>query len=65
LQSKVGKLVGKNYGPPVGKKLKFFIDDINMPTVGTYGTQQPISFIVRLLTTELFLIDKTLRNKSS
>jgi hypothetical protein len=61
LQSKVGKFVGKNNGPPVGKKLIFFIDDINMPTVDTYRTQQPISFFVRLLTTELFSIDKPCR----
>ena len=49
LQSKVGKLVGKNFGPPVGKKLMFFIDDINMPTVDTYGTQQPIALIRQII----------------
>jgi len=32
-------------GPPVGKRLLCFVDDLNMPGVDTYGTQQPIALL--------------------
>lgn len=33
------------YGPPMGKRLLMFVDDLNMPRVDTYGTQQPIALL--------------------
>lgn len=38
LQNTIEKRVGKIYGPPTGKKLIFFMDDLNMPKVDKYGT---------------------------
>lgn len=45
LQANVDKRSGKIYGPPAGKKLVIFIDDLNMPKVDLYGTQQPIALL--------------------
>ncbi|TGZ44717.1 Dynein heavy chain 1, axonemal [Temnothorax longispinosus] len=33
------------YGPPILKKQIFFIDDLNMPVLDTYGAQPPIELI--------------------
>ena len=41
----------KQYGPTGGRKLIVFIDDLHMPRVDIYGTQQPIAFLK-------FLIDR-------
>ena len=37
------------YGPPMGKRLLVFMDDMNMPQVDEYGTQQPIALLKLLL----------------
>ena len=36
-------------GPPAKKRLVVFVDDINMPRVDAYGTQQPIAFLKLLM----------------
>lgn len=45
LESAVEKRTKEIYGPPMGKKLICFIDDMNMPQVDDYGTQQPIALL--------------------
>ena len=45
LEQPIDKRSGKSYGPPTGKKLVYFIDDLNMAMVETYGTQTPIELV--------------------
>ncbi|XP_035728185.1 dynein beta chain, ciliary-like [Vespa mandarinia] len=45
LEKSLEKKAGRNYGPPGNKNLVYFIDDMNMPEVDTYGTVQPHTLI--------------------
>lgn len=49
IEAAVEKRTKDIYGPPVGKKLIAFIDEMNMPSVDQYGTQQPIALLKLLL----------------
>ncbi|ELU10552.1 hypothetical protein CAPTEDRAFT_221643 [Capitella teleta] len=49
LEANVEKRTKDTYGPPPGKRLIIFIDDMNMPQVDEYGTQQPIALLKLLL----------------
>ena len=49
LVGKVEKRMGRIYGPPPGKELIFFMDDLNMPAVDKYGTQSPIALIRQII----------------
>ncbi|MCQ2815655.1 MAG: hypothetical protein MJ252_00165 [archaeon] len=39
----------RTMGPPSGKKLIIYADDLGMPTVDRFGTQQPIAFMKLLI----------------
>lgn len=45
LEKPLEKKAGRKFAPPTAKKLIYFIDDLNMPEVDTYGTVQPHTLI--------------------
>lgn len=45
LEKPLEKKAGRNFGPPGNKTMIYFIDDMNMPMVDTYGTVQAHTII--------------------
>jgi dynein heavy chain len=45
LEQVIDKRSGKVFGPPATKKLVVFVDDLNLPYVEEYGTQNAISLL--------------------
>lgn len=49
IEANVEKRTGSVYGPSGGKTMTVFCDDLNMPVVDEYGTQQPIALLLFLV----------------
>ncbi|CAK8992298.1 unnamed protein product [Durusdinium trenchii] len=49
LSDNISKRTGRIFGPDQGKKLRIFIDDLSMPKIDLYGTQQPLALLKFLM----------------
>ena len=45
----IDKRAGRIFGPPATKKLIYFIDDMNLPYIETYGTQNSIALLTQIM----------------
>lgn len=55
IEDNIDKRSGRIFGPKQpNKKLVLFIDDIHMPMIDTYGTQQPIALLKFLIEKDYF-----------
>jgi dynein heavy chain len=54
----IDKRSGRRYGPPASKRIIYFIDDLNLPYIETYGTQNSIALLTQHITHQT-IFDRT------
>ena len=54
LEAPIDKRSGRRFGPPTGKRLIYFVDDLNLPYIEEYGTQNALSLLRQHLDYESF-----------
>ena len=62
VEASLDKRGGKNFGPPNGKKMLFFMDDMSMPLMNNWGDQPTLEIVRQIIETKaVAFLDKDKR----